>query len=234
MPVRKRCDNDSDEKDKVQIKRPRVEPEEKRRYQCTKCDKSFAHRGSLFKHVKAAHSGRVFKCKECSDVYQTAQLLRRHVCKKFACDQCDARFVWKSELNKHLKTHSPDKKRYSCIDCEKTFADPGGLLLHRNTKHLGRTYKCGQCGLELSTPRYLKNHILAKHTEKKFKCDTCGSKFGRQFELKLHSRIHSKKYKCEQCGRGYGIKQSLDTHILDTHSEKKFVCDQCGHKFSRM
>ncbi|VDO32557.1 unnamed protein product [Haemonchus placei] len=62
-----------------------------------------------------------------------------HAPPKEKCPQCDERFRWKKQLDKHMITHSETalKQPYLCHICDSTYATGHGL-----TRHLSRKHEC--------------------------------------------------------------------------------------------
>ena len=80
-------------------------------FACQICDRKFADKGHLVRH-QAAHSDiRPFKCSICPEgrFFKTKSDLTKHMVfhykPKFSCSHCDYKCHFKSDLNKHEKTH---------------------------------------------------------------------------------------------------------------------------------
>ena len=86
---------------------------EEKPFECTKCDRKFAHKNSLHKHQKFHSEKRVsFSCSICSKNLLTSYGLETHFKEKhtdekpFSCDKCDKRFSRKNLLEIHYRTHT--------------------------------------------------------------------------------------------------------------------------------
>lgn len=103
--------------------------------QCDICEKTFARKDYLEKHMHIHTKEKPFKCEIC---------LRK--------------FSAKSHLNRHLKKH-PKIKRYQCAVCKLRFKGKGKLESHMTVSHVNRKlYKCGFCGFLGGYSSDLKRH----------------------------------------------------------------------------
>lgn len=75
---------------------------------CDICEKRFAHRRSLMKHLRLLHPEE----------------------KRFQCDTCRKKFAQYPTLWMHKMLHSLEK-RHECTICTKSFAQPTQLYVHR-------------------------------------------------------------------------------------------------------
>lgn len=93
---------------------------------------------------------RPFKCKKCESSFTTNQQLQAHQEGKhksiyldgnakgnqLQCNQCEAKFSFKSSLYKHKITiHSKDLKFFECPICKKQFNRKDNLFLHSRNVH---------------------------------------------------------------------------------------------------
>merc|ERR1712059_245360 len=86
------------------------------------------------------HSGeKPFVCEDCGFSCSQRDNLRLHKEfkhppegtqeKKFPCEVCSASFLTKSNLSRHLASHT-DSKPFVCHECGKAFKDPWALRQH--------------------------------------------------------------------------------------------------------
>nr|QKW94158.1 Gephyrin.FingR-GFP-CCR5TC [Cloning vector pAAV-EF1A-DIO-Gephyrin.FingR-GFP-CCR5TC]QKW94159.1 Gephyrin.FingR-GFP-CCR5TC [Cloning vector pAAV-EF1A-Gephyrin.FingR-GFP-CCR5TC] len=114
-----------------------------------------------------AGAGSRFQCRICMRNFSDRSNLSRHIRthtgeKPFACDICGRKFAISSNLNSHTKIHTGSQKPFQCRICMRNFSRSDNLARHIRT-HTG---------------------------EKPFACDICGRKFATSGNLTRHTKIH--------------------------------------------
>ena len=71
---------------------------------------------------------RNIQCETCNRKFFDVIEYGSHVCKHFACDACDAKFVMERNLRKHKKFHAGENI-FSCDLCESLYTKRNGLYL---------------------------------------------------------------------------------------------------------
>ena len=128
---------------------------EDRLFACDQCNHSYAHKGSLARHMRTHTGEKPFKCYKCDYSCAYSDHLTTHMRthtgeKKFKCSECNRSFAFNSTLQKHILTHS-DKKTFSCDFCGKSFKRKDTLQEHLKTKqHSGNPV----CHLEKTSEKY--------------------------------------------------------------------------------
>ncbi|XP_069093014.1 zinc finger protein 583-like isoform X3 [Pleurodeles waltl] len=77
------------------------------RYSCTQCMKSFSAKTSVTRHQRT-HTGE----------------------RPFQCTECDKSFIQNGDLIRHQRSHSGERP-YHCLDCGKRFSQKGHLRSHQ-------------------------------------------------------------------------------------------------------
>jgi predicted RNA-binding Zn-ribbon protein involved in translation (DUF1610 family) len=82
---------------------------------------------------------------------------------RFECD-CGKSFSWKTDLNKHNKTHDTKfESSLRCPDCGKKFSAKSKLTRHAKSVHQGYFYECSICGNKQKYFHHSVNHIKKEH-----------------------------------------------------------------------
>ena len=79
------------------------------RHACGNCDKDFALKSGLKRHIEAVHEGKRYSCNQCDYEAREKSTLFKHIKAKhdgaeFKCQFCDFTFHWKSNVDHHIKT----------------------------------------------------------------------------------------------------------------------------------
>ncbi len=211
------------------------------RFNCGRCDKTFASQRNLTDHLKVVHEKDVanymFDCEHCGKKFykrcnydsHVISHQPRHVRKMFKCDQCGQSF----KRSKNLKLHKEAKhlsnglkKAYLCSMCGQCLESYTGYRQHL-AKHTGgvyvqRKYQCSNCNKSFRSPSDLKIHEVVHTKDKAFTCDICNEKFTQKASLKDHCNVHLKKFVCSVCNKAFGRQRYLNNHEKSCgHTKKK-------------
>ena len=191
---------------------------------CDSCDKTFAYKQHLQKHVKVVHQGIRYKCNYCENkAYSNERRLKNHIKiihEIHACDECGKRFTAVESLRNHKIMMHIEEKLGQCDMCDKSFNDAYRLKYHKLQIHEGRTFDCTLCENSFRHKYLLQEHIKAIHEGVKFKCLTCCKEFNRKQTLKSHVRyVHTmqRNFSCENCPYKAAQSTDLKKHVERIH-----------------
>ncbi|KAI1714315.1 c2H2-type zinc-finger domain-containing protein [Ditylenchus destructor] len=171
------------------------------------------------------------KAKKNSSVYSAKT--KPNVTKLFNCDQCSITCENKTQLQKHMHTHT-DQKPYKCDMCSYASEHKNDLLTHNRTHTDEKPYKCDQCSFAGTSKQYFKQHMRTHSGGKPYKCNMCSYASAHKRALQTHIRTHTreKPYNCDQCSfacaQPSSLKRHIRTHLRSYTGEKSNKCDQCN------
>lgn len=200
-------------------------------HKCDLCDKAFAKKSHLNRHMFSHSEEKPFQCSVCGKGVTTRQQLKRHEIvhtKSFHCpyDGCEESFYKHPQLRSHIL--SIHENKLTCPHCNKTFQRPYRLKnhidKHHNPESAGK-YQCDfiSCTEVFSTWSALQQHI--KETHPKLPCPVCKKPCVGKTGLKNHMIIHNdalvtKNWKCTVCSQvSFAKKSQLLQHYADDHKE---------------
>jgi len=167
---------------------------------CQTCGKRYTNQATLESHVKLMHNDttETESCHICGKSFKKGGStlwghIRTHEDGGHICAICGAKFKVKSYLQRHLKSHDPDCKRYECNICGDKFTRPYLMKQHQEFTHKKNLpFKCNECGKSLRSNTFLKIHMRSVHSkEKPFPCEVCGFRSSRVDNLNIHrTKVH--------------------------------------------
>ncbi|SCV05114.1 LANO_0H00342g1_1 [Lachancea nothofagi CBS 11611] len=200
-------------------------------FRCSKCDKTFARKSHLERHMFSHSDEKPLKCSVCEKGFTTEQQLRRHAIthtKSFKCpyENCIESFYKHPQLRSHiLAVHL---QKLNCEFCGKKFQRPYRLKAHVAKHHNPDAvfkYQCthGSCLEAFKTWTGLQQHIKEQHP--KILCPVCKKPCVGESGLAMHMKIHSnstviKNWQCESCDDlSFAKKAGLMSHYVEYHKD---------------
>lgn len=187
-----------------------------RRFNCTRCKKSFQLQGTLIRHVAKKHP-KLIKCRVCN-ILTPWTYCREHfkeVLQKQAAARQDS--ALKRKANK-----TQNSTKVTCKYCSKVLYNAGTLTSHIKMVHLKKLdYICHYCGKGFAYQNFMLRHISAVHEmECTAYCELCDvtltdrSNYIRHCKSLAHlknlklrgqlppdAELKDKKWYCELCDR---------------------------------
>jgi len=127
-----------------------------------------------------------------SNKYQACPSRQAHL-----CPYCRQVLKTRNSLSRHISVVHLDEKKFSCDDCDKSFATKADLVKHKKAVHEEARNELVECDIcnDKFKACYLKRHKYYKHTPNNLPkhCNECGKEFKtREIMLKHVKKIHFK------------------------------------------
>ncbi|EAT46516.1 AAEL002290-PA [Aedes aegypti] len=213
-----------------------------RPFRCSECSKTYLTNGNLQEHIRMAHSGVKFTCKECGINLSTKSSWKRHMQghteEGYTCELCKEKFSSHTVLAKHRRrVHEKVQKNFICLECGSTYDDNASLREHRLSHTDIRRWECETCGMKFKRSHNLsvhrKTHLAQKKPVPTIKCQECDEMFTTKMALAAHRYVHG-RYVCKICKRTFETQSGLMQHRKDDHKLIKHTgteCRTCHAKF---
>lgn len=211
----------------------------KRHFMCQLCPKKYVTWENLVAHRKAFHQGQFISCKDCSCRKHHIDLgpLQFPVGKfPSGCEECKEGFVNSTQLNKHYRSHVPERYENAtvgkgksskliegsypmdgCTMTEESFQ----VSVESNKESL--TVESNSSSKELQAQETQQN--LRSCSEEYYKCLFCNSLFNDSHSYKNHKMTHVEHNKCKSSGAKLEVNEP-------THDFEKYQCFNCQTVFS--
>ena len=172
-------------------------------FPCTRCEKKFADKSNLVKHLKHNHnviegSDISFACSRCTISFDKKRTLELHGIEEhgasyhFTCS-CGEQFVktnFDINIARHRKICPFRVSSLYCEPCDKQFGNRKDLTLHKTRMHQDKEDTCEECGQTFSNQVELKLHMMF-HSVTVVYCKTCCLPFTSQNSLQHHMKTHT-------------------------------------------
>jgi len=141
--------------------------------------------------VNGAQNG--YTCKLCRKFYERRDKCMVHVkthlgIKQYTCIVCNAKFVCKSDVMKHIRCSHTNPRPIQCPKCPKRFKSKFYLAEHDNVHKGVRPYSCTDCGQSYHHKVSLQIHMKSHLPPQNLACEYCGKVF--PFRTRLLARLH--------------------------------------------
>lgn len=132
-----------------------------------------------------------------------------------------------------------DEKRYQCDQCDASYTKRNNLNIHIQSKHLMLVFKCTICKHQTSNKDRFRRH-MAKHTEMGLlKCRYCNIKFKNETDLIPHEESHAdptiiqpgstrvkylfrpngNSFECSGCKKAFSTMDAIKDHVKHCHKQ---------------
>ncbi|XP_068187461.1 PR domain zinc finger protein 15 [Antennarius striatus] len=218
---------------------------EHHKYNCKKCQLSFAKGREYLKHIMEQHKEKGYGCGICNRRFALKATYNAHLVihreqlpdpavQKYIhpCEVCGRIFNSIGNLERHKIIHT-GVKSHSCDKCNKSFARKDMLKEHLRVHDDIRDFLCAECGKGMKTKHALRHHMKLHKGIKEYECKECNRKFAQKVNMLKHYKRHTgiKDFMCELCGKTFSERTTLETHKLIHTVGKTWTCATCDKKY---
>lgn len=180
-----------------------------------------------------------YSCKLCFKFYERRDKCTVHVkthlgIRQFTCIVCNAKFVCKSDVMKHIRCSHINPRPIQCPKCPKRFKSKFYLAEHDNVHKGVRPYSCTDCKQSYHHKVSLQIHMKSHLPPQNLACEYCGKVFPFRTRLLGHiASVHMKKrrnFRCRFCYNLYSSLSVLNEHIKTRHATT-YTCEVCSKTF---
>lgn len=207
---------------------------------CPQCQKTFAHKEYLKKHIRIVHTrskSNSLTCEICGSAsFPYPAELKKHQIRVHAttrdhkCEVCAKTFKTSDVLRKHSVIHMIEKP-FVCKYCQRTFTQSASLNRHIRTHTGEKNYACSWCDKHFADAADLRKHSVCHTDLRPWVCNECEAKFKTSAGLMKHKRTHrgEKPYQCKICGLYFSLSSNCRKHQLVHSPTMLFYCDHCSY-----
>ncbi|XP_040038684.2 PR domain zinc finger protein 15 isoform X1 [Gasterosteus aculeatus] len=236
---------DSGETDEDEEEEEDEDDPEHHKYNCKKCQLSFAKGKEYLRHILEQHKERGYGCAICNRRFALKATYNAHLVihreqlpdpavQKYIhpCEICGRIFNSIGNLERHKIIHT-GVKSHGCDRCGKSFARKDMLKEHLRVHDDIRDFLCAECGKGMKTKHALRHHMKLHKGIKEYECKECNRKFAQKVNMLKHYKRHTgiKDFMCELCGKTFSERTTLETHKLIHTVGKTWTCATCDKKY---
>lgn len=180
-----------------------------------------------------------YACRLCRKIYERRDKCTVHVkthlgIKQYHCIVCQAKFVCKSDVMKHIRCSHTNPRPILCPKCPKRFRSKFDLAEHTNVHKGIKPYRCSDCDQTYHHKVSLQMHVKSHLPPQNLACEFCGKVFPYRTRLLSHvGSVHMKNrrnFRCHFCYNLYSSLSVLNDHIKTRHATT-FTCETCNKTF---
>ncbi|XP_051174360.1 uncharacterized protein LOC127290035 [Leptopilina boulardi] len=180
-----------------------------------------------------------YACRLCQKIYERRDKCTVHVkthlgIKQYHCIVCQAKFVCKSDVMKHIRCSHTNPRPILCPKCPKRFRSKFDLAEHTNVHKGIKPYRCSDCDQTYHHKVSLQMHVKSHLPPQNLACEYCGKVFPYRTRLLSHvGSVHMKNrrnFRCHFCYNLYSSLSVLNDHIKTRHATT-FTCETCNKTF---
>jgi len=169
------------------------------------CDKAFAIRGNLKKHMRKVHE---------------------------RGDSMASGFLSREQVEDNENDSSEELDLQQDLDAAEILIllaapRPMAISVVQQADTPPNGFFCTQCNKMFRCKSNLKQHMMTHTKEKPYPCEVCDKKFSAKSSLKRHMRVHSgeKYFFCKECGKAFMLESSLKSHTKVHEKADKATSD---------
>lgn len=138
-------------------------------FSCSACNMDFAHKKSAQRHVQG-------RCKNVANELRPKVIIDSTL-----------------KVIKEVSKAAGNEEKYTCLECQLRFKWKGDLDKHNKQVHgLTNDVQCQDCGKVYSKQTHLNQHIIRVHQDEALKCDHCKRFYANLTTLRTHLRtVHN-------------------------------------------